>query len=486
MQSDGKYNWRRVLLPWARSERLWLVLGAVAMAVQTTWWWVPGRDSSVYMSMARHIAHGELQVRGGRNLMHSLGYPVAISPCFALGDRPFLAISLFQLGFLIVFMVFLWRWLRSIVGGPAALLVGLITANVSLWTTRREMLSESVYLPLLILAAVAMGRMVRADSTRQTVGWGAAAAVLTAMLGLVRQPGVLLIGGLCLALAWQARHRKIGWVKAAVCAAGVSLLPAAVMIASRLYYHSIAVATGGETYESDLTRLAGAKGWAWVVQEGLRQRIGEFGRLLVPGMYKAYSRPGQWLNICHLIYIPLAAAVMVGWWRVARRRPDPLLWTFPIYVAFHVLVPYDQDTRYLLPMLPVLVVSLWTLLKPLGRWRRAAVVCLVAAHLGVAAGYWIASLRLAKYDRQWAAVRELIEPITADPRPVASLGIDEKFRLMVEFDLNRLVTDLKRPVNLPQAEGWLLESKDAPPPEGFVVRKIVGPWQLLQRSPRPN
>ncbi len=51
---------------------------------------------------------------------------------------------------------------------------------------------------------------------------------------------------------------------------------------------------------------------------------------------------------------------------------------------------FDADTRYLLPLLPLLVVCLWFVIEPFTRWRLSALAALLVLHLAVALGYWTA------------------------------------------------------------------------------------------------
>jgi hypothetical protein len=88
---------------------------------------------------------------------------------------------------------------------------------------------------------------------------------------------------------------------------------------------------------------------------GLRLRIQEIGRLVVPGAFKAY---GGWLEPVMIVYLPVFFAIGIGWFHMVSRRPSSLLLAFPLYFSLYVIWPFDQGGRFMTPMVPILWLSL--------------------------------------------------------------------------------------------------------------------------------
>jgi hypothetical protein len=219
--------------------------------------------------------------------------------------------------------------------------------------------------------------------------------------------------------------------------------------------------------------------------EGARLRIYEMGRLLLPGMYKSYARQGEWLNVNLVVYLPVFAAVVVGWCKLVRERCDVLAWTFPFYLALHIIWPFDQATRFFTPLMPLFLVCLWFALNGLGRYRLHLLGGLTAAHVAVAVGCWcFDSLPHARAtESRWPAVRELATLIQDDPAPVEVADMLDDTGLLLQYTLDRPV-HLFHPGETPsRATGWLLLDPLIAPPEEFVVAKSLEGFRLCRRKP---
>ena len=171
-------------------------------------------------------------------------------------------------------------------------------------------------------------------------------------------------------------------------------------------------------------------------------------------------------------------------WRAFLRRRDVLLATLPFYVALYVVWPFDQGTRYLAPMLPVFVVSLWELLGTgwSRRWRRPIVAFLLVAHLGVAvAGLW-RDARLARFDDEWPRVEAIAEVLPPGQRDrVATAGLGLERTLMLQLALDRPVHQL-RPGDDPGDALWLLTPAGARPAGFHDAPGAFGDWWLHARK----
>jgi hypothetical protein len=201
-------------------------------------------------------------------------------------------------------------------------------------------------------------------------------------------------------------------------------------------------------------------------------------------MFGCYGRAGDWRDPNLLVYVPLSALLAVGWWRSVRRGPDAYLLTFPLYFALHVYWPFNQAGRYFAPLVPLFLLCFWRALEVRAAWRAPLIRVLVAAHLAVALGHWLALDRptAVSHASHWAEVSRLSEPIRAGGGTVQTApGLGA-----VPFQLQFL---LDRPVNSPPASEpvgpdvcWLVLPVGAEPRDGFVPVTTVGPYQLLWRA----
>ncbi len=221
--------------------------------------------------------------------------------------------------------------------------------------------------------------------------------------------------------------------------------------------------------------------------EGLRLRISEVGRLVVPGMFKTYAAHGQWLNVNVFIYLAVFALVAAGWWRLIRRRRDVFAATMPLYFALYVVWAFDADTRYLLPLLPAIMVSLWFAIESMTRSPLTVLAALLVLHLAVAAGYWIAVEipRGRECNRQWVIAEEFAPDIKDEPgMVVATPQVPECARLMLSFLIDRPVPERISRGDFPDTR-LILEPANSPDPAGFRVKEGQGLYKLLVQTGPP-
>src|SRR5204862_6785908 len=130
-------------------------------------------------------------------------------------------------------------------------------------------------------------------------------------------------------------------------------------------------------------------------------------------------------------------SIVVGWWRLCRRRPDVLLWTAPFYIALNVLWSADQGGRYTLPMLPVMAAALWSAATSMGPAMRRFAMPFVAAHAIVALGYWLGVdlPRTRETNAHWPALDALVARIDTDRDRVAVLKMPPEDANLLGFSL---------------------------------------------------
>ncbi|MBI4573115.1 MAG: hypothetical protein HY713_07485 [candidate division NC10 bacterium] len=475
----------RVLAGIERRPMLGLVALAVLAATQINPWWRAGPDSAAYLSIARSLASGEGLARfGSPNSFYAPGYSVLVAPLFWISVRPFLAISTMNWVTTLLLAIGVYRWIRRLLPDQAVLVAGLVMVNVAVLEARLSTLSELTFMTLLFWSAEPLALAVY-GSGRRLWAAGALATVIVAILTAVRYPGALLLASLWILLVGLAVRRSISWVRAAALVVGVSL--PVIALATAMIAHDQAMAEKAGNPRLTYTRYfrRAAESASHQMLEGLRLRISEVGRLIVPGMYKSYARKGQWLNINMLIYLPAFTAVLLGWWRMVRFRMDPVLWLFPFYLGLYIVWPYDQATRYMMPLLPLLWMCVLTVLRAWRRVRKGlpgVVAGLLAAHFVVATVYWVPWLRDARaQDANWVVVDEFAAVVGPKEPSGAFVGNPGPMQWMFALAVDRLWPAYDAIERVPPGGRWVIVSALTPPLPGYVVRREVGQFRLLER-----
>jgi hypothetical protein len=142
--------------------------------------------------------------------------------------------------------------------------------------------------------------------------------------------------------------------------------------------------------------------------------------------------------------------------------------TLPLYFILYVLWAFDADTRYMLPMLPVLAGSLWFALDGMGQARIVALAALVLMHVAVATGYWldVEVPRARECNTYWPTIIQMANSISKDKGSVAASGAADCPRLFMEFVLDRPV-DSPPPLRPIGNQRWLLTPNRQIPPNGY-------------------
>ena len=281
----------------------------------------------------------------------------------------------------------------------------------------------------------------------------------------------------------EVRQGRTSWQRALVTTSAAAL-PATLAIVALLAYEMHAAAIVGIEQGATYLHEFKAADVSLTAQllEGVRIRVSEIGRLLVPGMFKAYAPSGVWLNVNMAIYAALFAAIGWAWWHVARSTRDALVLTLPCYLGLYIAYPSDQGVRYMLPMLPVLVVSLWWLVCQAPRHRARLLAALVAAHLIVAAGYSVrGTIQLRRINAEWPAAEALAEVLCRDPRPALPYQLPFGIRDLTMVSADRYIHEPCADGQVPANIDWILTRADAPDQLGFSEHARAGDYKLLLR-----
>jgi 4-amino-4-deoxy-L-arabinose transferase-like glycosyltransferase len=474
----------------------WIIAGLVLLSlVQFHPWCRSSRDGVGFLSIARSMFQPGGPTNRGSGVLHlPIGYPVLMSPLFAFSDTPFLAIAIQRWFITAAALVGIYIWLRKLTPHAAAvLLTALVGCNIMFWDNYRSQLSELPFMMWLVWACLVLERALLAQGRAKTiVGWTILAAILVLAAGLTRQAGAMAVGGVALAGLVLVLRRRVTLARVI----GVALatgIPVALALGLLIQHEHKAAArqptewTAKPRYAGYTTDLPDSPDRVrQLLPEGVRLRICDVGRLLLPGMFKVYAQKGQWRNPIMLMYVPLFLCVCVGWFRAARSTHDVLIWTLPFYFALYVVWAYESYTRYLLVILPALWLCIWFVCRPWPRYRYSILALLCIAHLIVAIGVFVKDEghQRALHRTYWPIAEKAAEHIKQDPGPAAARGLDASSWIWLGFFLDRPVGELRPNVEVPpECKYLLVPTTAAEIPPGFEVVFTQGPARLLQRSP---
>lgn len=468
----------------SRSDRWILILAVIWLALQISPLWYPTPDSAAYISIARGIAERHVLENHGRaQLYYSIGYPLLLAPLFAFDREPFLLISVIQFVLGLGVIALSYRWVKSIAAPHAAWIAALTVCTTSFGSIHRRPLTESAFTVAWLGGVLILNRAIAARGWRAIV-FG---SLMVAATTLIRPAGITLAAGFAataLLLAWRCQQT---WKRASTQAILVALPAVLLQLAVMYYDRAQASLDGGLCYSDQIREPNLGIGGQFV--EGVRLRIQEAGRLLIPGMYKSYAKSGDWLDINLLIYGLLSIVLLSGWLRLARERSDVFVWVLPFYIGLYVVWPFDQATRFFTPLTPMLAVCLIMAARSLssGTVRRVG-FGMVAIHLVAAAVYWRCDERpkalAVEAERADLAMLSAVVPL----QDWKAVVVDEDAgpaTIWTPHYLDRLVSirPIKEP--LPAEANWLVLRASQPPPIGFASEAIVGLFQLCRRTANP-
>jgi hypothetical protein len=468
-----------------RRPASWLAALAVLFAVQISPWWYPTPDTVLYLSVARSIATVH-RVGALGNPQSGLppGYPLLISPAFLFGDRPFLALSFIHWVMALVLMVGVHRWFNRHCPAAAVLLTVLVMVNVSVWIHYRRALSELAFMTVLVWTVHALNAIFGAQSTSGALRRGLLAGALLMLLSLIREVGLVCGAGFAVAALISVQRGTVR-PRVAIATTLFVAIPAALAVVAFLLHDlnmkaSSPVPIG--THVDGLMHPPATTSTDRLI-EGVRLRVTDVGQLLVPGMFNAYGRQGNWLDLNMAVYAPLLVLVAVGWWKLVHGQPDVFALTLPFYLLAYIVWAFAGGSRYTLPMLPVLLASVWCVIEPLQRRRLTVLAVLLVGHLAVAIGYWIVKdiPRGRECNAQWRTVERLAAAIQGDRRGVLAADLPQCIGQMLAFTLDR-------PVQMTGTQGddphvrWIVMEDGEPAVRGFSVAMRVAPYELLVRD----
>jgi hypothetical protein len=376
-----------------------LLLGALALAVAvlTVTPWPVGvfQDDAIYVVLAKALASGDgfrmINLPGAPHATHfPPGYPILLAALWKLApDFPdnIVVFKFMNALLLAATAAGTYRLSRSRlelgpVGASVATVVGTLSIVVLIITG--VVLSEPLYMALVIPALFVTERATETDSPRTAAAAGAMIGILT----LVRTLGLFLLPAALVVMLVRRRWRS----------ALVLTLVAMVFIAPwqlwvSAYQHEMAAPLVGKygSYGQWLADGYRAGGWAFARAVIAKNSDGLFGFL----GYLTMPVPPVWPRLASLGTVLLTLGL--GAWSARRRLPVTLVFLLG-YAAVVLAWPFEP-TRFVLVWWPVLAALFVAGVRVVWRWRPSALpvrglrIALGAAMLLVIGGYGAYNLR---------------------------------------------------------------------------------------------
>ena len=461
--------------------RLWLGLLVLLLMAQVRPWWIPQPDSRSYMSMARSLAEqGHMLNLGREHLWYFPGYSLLLSPFYLVSAHPYWLLSAFQWTATVLLMLGVYQWARSIVPQWGVWIAALSAVNAGVWFHAARVLSEVPCMCALVWSANAGIAACRSRTLGRTLLFTAVGAVLLAITALIRPAGLMLAVGFGLSLGWQAIRHRVSWSRALALTFAIGAPAAICVVAFIRMEQATATQESARTYLSNFGDSARSPLASYL--EGARLAIRDSGRVMVPGMFKAYNETG-WLDPNLLVYAPVCLGLAWAWWRLARDTADPLLLGVPFYVLLHVVYPYEAGARFFVPLIPVFVASLAYMVKPADRRLVFAGAAFSAAHMLIAVVYWLAidAPRAAAEARRGDEIATISRQIGSTNGRIAAVDLSDNEVLMLELQLDRPVAPRKSGASL-VGDDWLVSGHQAQPGGPYRVTAATASFALSRRE----
>ncbi len=465
-----------------RKRFITLVVISAVLLIQVSPYWIPKHDAEGYLSIAKSIAAGEgLTRHGNPHIIWAPGYPITISPLFLVFGHSFLSISVAHWCLLILFLFGTYVWTKRIAPEYALSVAILSATNVGVLYYFRRTLSEALFMPLLIWTAIALNEL--ADRHKGQLTWVLPlASIAVTYLCVVRQAGLMLPLGFGLMMLCLAFKKRIPWTRA-VLVAGLVVTCAVLAIGFLSYYDRTMATTARSehTYFNVAVSLDSMR--INQIMYGLQLRIMEVGRLLIPGAFKVY---GGWLNPFMILYVPLFAAVCLGWFLAMRKNSDSLCYAFPLYLVLYIFFwPYDQGCRFMTPFVPLLWLSLVLLISRFAGKQRlvAAIVLMLPLSLITASVYLVKDVSYArKMDRNWVLLDAVNQRVPAG-QTLGSILTSQHLNLMLQMKLGKHILKVHESTDIPPDLRFVVADSNTAIPPGFSTVYGSGQFLLLRRYP---
>jgi hypothetical protein len=337
-------------------------------------------DSAEYMVLAASLIEGDGYRFDGRLASRfPPGFPVLLAPVVGLADRSFVALSRYTaifgiLGLLVTLAYFRLR--REPLSLAFSLLLGTSVSYYSAATSGP--MSDIPYLVLSIGFLAWMEYTQHHDPARSNLAGVASASILLLLTLACRAIGVAFLAGLGLTLLHQfARARRRAIDKRATLQTAGLLAIGALFFAGWSWW----TAAHREPYFSS---VAEHPYWRQLLSND--PHLGDSGRASMAAVLlrNLTNVPIQLAHASEILtnlpwlkpswfspFILAAAALLLIGWREELRRSNPLAgWYFLAYMGIILIWPFDEGTRFLVPVTPLLFFFTASGIRIVDGWAR--------------------------------------------------------------------------------------------------------------------
>lgn len=344
-------------------------MGACAMVFGPWIEWTP--DGFHYLALARSLA--ETGAFPAERITTPPGFPLLLAPLMSSGDFPIAGIRVLLAGGFISTCVLTFLLYRRLIGEGWAIAAAVATGlSATLLAQSTTLLSESIYLPMSLLALLILTRWSKTGPTGfSDLAWG---GIAVAGAWAVRTTGLLLVP----VAAWTAFRGGEGpFARRLGRALLVTLIATAPVIAWEMRQTAYAPKHG---YLDSLLRPRSALGEAreivgptqspdapkvdasplqsiWSMQvERLKQfgpqRMNDIAAAIIPPHVGWRLLSGDWsLPAACLISVAILVAALHGLFR-HRRPADAYL---ILYIALLAVWPWKEGPRLMMPLVPICI-----------------------------------------------------------------------------------------------------------------------------------
>ncbi len=315
-------------------------------------------DDSSYVIAAQAYLHGhgltyENDPAAPLAIERAIGMPLLLIPIFALsGESNFIAAKLVVFAFYLLLCLTLYVWLRNsgLVRRLHALwVVVLFGLNPEAISRSHQVLAEIPYTLFSMLALALIYASENKATPRRSYLYLALSALATVLAMYMRSIGLALLAAIVVYLLLRRRFRDVAVWAACVGALVLSMVALGPTLGSPLAGAGYAVNPG--LLNRVVGSLQNAWGYAW-----------QLGSILWPTPYDALGHFGMQQTVWGALLLGglsaiLLATVVVGvivLWRTAGKL---LVLYLGVYWCALALWPYTNSARFLLPVLPVLLIA---------------------------------------------------------------------------------------------------------------------------------
>jgi 4-amino-4-deoxy-L-arabinose transferase-like glycosyltransferase len=348
---------RLPLVALAGSVGLFLVVGWLSLSTGD---FGALHDDGIYAVTARSLAAtGEYRITSLPGEPYQRKYPIVFPAMLAVvwriaGDFPANIVWLKAVSLLAgaVFLSLTFGLLRCVGSSAwtAAVIAGVCAVNPATGEASNTVMPELVYGAISIGALWLLERAVRENSSP---GLGLAAGWVAGLAYQTRTVGLALVLTMILVMAWRCRWRSMaGGIVGVGLAVGVCRLwqgPASEVPHAYEYYVN---------YGGWFLHTVHDIGWRYAVVVPLKNLILwtlSMVRTALPGMYDlSRSAPKQFAVVVAAVLI--WSTFVPGW---IRRRREAWAIYLLLYLAITLMWPFPPGTRFVVPVLPLILLAMW-------------------------------------------------------------------------------------------------------------------------------